>query len=247
MTASRLRPRSIPRRHAHPPRGSRSVSLPRCPGCRGWQLGPRPHGAASEIRRRSCAQEARLSAACPGNLAQSCLRLVRVRGSGRRPAVLPTAAALHRARLMAVVDGSCLAWHVCSSPRGHRLRGRSRYRRRCASSASRAIGGTCARREPTHESASDPLQPPPSSAIRTMNVIGPDVRREAECEAVLRTLPAWFGIEPALLMYARDSGTMPTFALVDGRAGTSPTPAALRPSGTERRVDRRDAAHHRLE
>jgi N-acetylglutamate synthase-like GNAT family acetyltransferase len=46
-----------------------------------------------------------------------------------------------------------------------------------------------------------------------MDIIGPDLRREAECEAVLRTLPKWFGIERALLMYARDSAIMPTFAL----------------------------------
>lgn len=51
-----------------------------------------------------------------------------------------------------------------------------------------------------------------------MDIIGPDLHHEAECEAVLRTLPRWFGIEPALLMYARDSGTKPTFALVDGNA-----------------------------
>ena len=48
-----------------------------------------------------------------------------------------------------------------------------------------------------------------------MDLIGPDVQRESECEAVLRTLPKWFGIEPALLMYARDSATNPTFALID--------------------------------
>jgi len=48
-----------------------------------------------------------------------------------------------------------------------------------------------------------------------MDIIGPGVDRESECEAVLRTLPEWFGIEPALLMYARDSVTMPTFALVE--------------------------------
>jgi GNAT superfamily N-acetyltransferase len=51
-----------------------------------------------------------------------------------------------------------------------------------------------------------------------MEVIGPDVRRESECEAVLRSLPRWFGIERALLMYARDSAVMPTFALVEDSA-----------------------------
>jgi GNAT superfamily N-acetyltransferase len=51
-----------------------------------------------------------------------------------------------------------------------------------------------------------------------MEIIGPAVRRESECEAVLRTLPKWFGIEHALLMYARDSGVMPTFAMVEENA-----------------------------
>ena len=46
-----------------------------------------------------------------------------------------------------------------------------------------------------------------------MEVIGPDLHRESECEAVLRSLPTWFGIEHALLMYARDSAVMPTFAV----------------------------------
>jgi GNAT superfamily N-acetyltransferase len=36
-----------------------------------------------------------------------------------------------------------------------------------------------------------------------------DVSRE--CERILRTLPRWFGIESALLDYARDSGRFPTF------------------------------------
>lgn len=48
-----------------------------------------------------------------------------------------------------------------------------------------------------------------------MDIIGPQVHRESECEAVLRTLPKWFGIEHALLMYARDSAVMPTFALTE--------------------------------
>ena len=48
-----------------------------------------------------------------------------------------------------------------------------------------------------------------------MQIIGPNVQRGAECEALLRSLPRWFGIEEALLMYARDSATKPTFALLD--------------------------------
>ncbi len=48
-----------------------------------------------------------------------------------------------------------------------------------------------------------------------MNIIGPHLRRRADCEAVLRSLPMWFGIERALLQYAQDSATLPTFGLVD--------------------------------
>jgi GNAT superfamily N-acetyltransferase len=46
-----------------------------------------------------------------------------------------------------------------------------------------------------------------------MNIIGPSLQREAECEAVLRSLPRWFGIEESLLMYVRDSAALPTFAV----------------------------------
>jgi GNAT superfamily N-acetyltransferase len=48
-----------------------------------------------------------------------------------------------------------------------------------------------------------------------MRIVGPELRRTAECEAVLRTLPAWFGIEHALVMYVADSAKLPTFALED--------------------------------
>jgi GNAT superfamily N-acetyltransferase len=53
-----------------------------------------------------------------------------------------------------------------------------------------------------------------------MTLVGPHVQRETECEAVLRSLPMWFGIEEALLMYARDSGTLPTFAQ-EGEGGVA--------------------------
>lgn len=49
-----------------------------------------------------------------------------------------------------------------------------------------------------------------------MEIIGPSLARTADCEAVLRSLPMWFGIENALLMYVRDSAIMPTFALSEG-------------------------------
>jgi GNAT superfamily N-acetyltransferase len=54
-----------------------------------------------------------------------------------------------------------------------------------------------------------------------MSIIGPTLDRQAECEAVLRSLPEWFGIEESLLMYARDSALMPTFGVEDeaGLAG----------------------------
>jgi GNAT superfamily N-acetyltransferase len=46
-----------------------------------------------------------------------------------------------------------------------------------------------------------------------MTLVGPDIQREGECEAVLRSLPDWFGIEESLMAYARDSGRLPTFAV----------------------------------
>lgn len=45
-----------------------------------------------------------------------------------------------------------------------------------------------------------------------MNIIGPTLQREQEIEAILRSLPRWFGIEKALLMYVADSAKKPTFA-----------------------------------
>jgi ribosomal protein S18 acetylase RimI-like enzyme len=61
------------------------------------------------------------------------------------------------------------------------------------------------------QDAGQPVSPSP------LKVIGPDLDRASDCEAVLRSLPRWFGIEHALLMYARDSALMPTFALSEGR------------------------------
>jgi GNAT superfamily N-acetyltransferase len=46
-----------------------------------------------------------------------------------------------------------------------------------------------------------------------MNIIGPQLHRASECEAVLRTLPGWFGIEHALVMYKNDTEKLPTFAI----------------------------------
>src|SRR6185436_21171821 len=53
---------------------------------------------------------------------------------------------------------------------------------------------------------------------RHMNIVGPALEREQEIEDILRSLPRWFGIEKALLMYVADSTTRPTFAAeVNGR------------------------------
>lgn len=49
-----------------------------------------------------------------------------------------------------------------------------------------------------------------------MNIIGPALDQRAACEQVLRSLPKWFGIEPALVMYADDTLRLPTFAAVEG-------------------------------
>jgi GNAT superfamily N-acetyltransferase len=46
-------------------------------------------------------------------------------------------------------------------------------------------------------------------------VDGPLALDAGEAEALLRTLPEWFGIEEALLHYARDCTTLPTFAARD--------------------------------
>ena len=49
-----------------------------------------------------------------------------------------------------------------------------------------------------------------------MQIIGPALNAHAQCEQVLRSLPMWFGIEEALLMYADDTLRLPSFAAVEG-------------------------------
>ena len=49
-----------------------------------------------------------------------------------------------------------------------------------------------------------------------MQIIGPALDAHAQCEQVLRSLPMWFGIEEALLMYADDTLRLPSFAAVEG-------------------------------
>lgn len=49
--------------------------------------------------------------------------------------------------------------------------------------------------------------------LEGMELLGPQLQLESQCETVLRSLPQWFGIEEALRMYAADTGRLPTFAL----------------------------------
>ena len=58
-----------------------------------------------------------------------------------------------------------------------------------------------------------PIEPIVSGPV---SIIGPQLNARAECEAVLRSLPQWFGIEEALVMYADDTLRLPTFAALDG-------------------------------
>ena len=51
-----------------------------------------------------------------------------------------------------------------------------------------------------------------------MELLGPELRLESQCETVLRSLPQWFGIEDALRMYVADTARLPTFALSEGGA-----------------------------
>ena len=56
---------------------------------------------------------------------------------------------------------------------------------------------------------------PLANSLARMNLIGPNLNRVAECKTVLRSLPAWFGIEESLLMYAEDTARHPTFAITE--------------------------------
>ncbi|MFN7779988.1 MAG: GNAT family N-acetyltransferase [Betaproteobacteria bacterium] len=48
-------------------------------------------------------------------------------------------------------------------------------------------------------------------------ILGPNLHREAECEAVLRSVPQWFGIEESLREYVAASRRLPTFAWEEDR------------------------------
>jgi GNAT superfamily N-acetyltransferase len=51
------------------------------------------------------------------------------------------------------------------------------------------------------------------------NVRGPLEGQGAACEAVLRALPDWFGVEASIVQYVKDVDDLPTFVAVD-RAAT---------------------------
>ena len=48
-----------------------------------------------------------------------------------------------------------------------------------------------------------------------MRIEGPVADCQAECEAILRSVPEWFGIEEALLAYAASTKTLLTFVIRD--------------------------------
>jgi GNAT superfamily N-acetyltransferase len=50
----------------------------------------------------------------------------------------------------------------------------------------------------------------------TLRIDGPELDARVECESVLRSLPAWFGIEDALVRYVADTVRLPTFAVRRG-------------------------------
>lgn len=52
--------------------------------------------------------------------------------------------------------------------------------------------------------------------MSTITIDGPRRDMGVACEPILRSLPAWFGIEEALLEYVRDMDRMPTFVALDG-------------------------------
>src|SRR5262245_49261822 len=50
--------------------------------------------------------------------------------------------------------------------------------------------------------------------MQTSNrIVGPRLDAKDQCEAILRSVPQWFGIEEALVQYVSDSADLPTFAV----------------------------------
>jgi ribosomal protein S18 acetylase RimI-like enzyme len=50
----------------------------------------------------------------------------------------------------------------------------------------------------------------------TLTIDGPVNEISAECEAILRSVPEWFGIEEALLEYVANTAKLSTFVIRDG-------------------------------
>lgn len=44
-------------------------------------------------------------------------------------------------------------------------------------------------------------------------MVGPALDSRHQCEAILRSVPQWFGIEEALVRYVSDTAALPTFAV----------------------------------
>jgi len=49
----------------------------------------------------------------------------------------------------------------------------------------------------------------------TIHIEGPTHAAQVECEAILRSVPEWFGIEESLLEYVANVATLPTFVIRD--------------------------------
>lgn len=47
-------------------------------------------------------------------------------------------------------------------------------------------------------------------------IIGPALDAKDQCEAILRSVPQWFGTEEALVHYVSDTALLPTFAIESG-------------------------------
>jgi GNAT superfamily N-acetyltransferase len=47
-------------------------------------------------------------------------------------------------------------------------------------------------------------------------IVGPHLTAMDQCEAILRSVPQWFGIEEAVIRFASDTARLPTFAVQDG-------------------------------
>jgi GNAT superfamily N-acetyltransferase len=54
----------------------------------------------------------------------------------------------------------------------------------------------------------------------TWRIAGPEQGQAAACEPILRALPAWFGIEDAIVHYAEEIDRLPTFRAVDAAGQT---------------------------